>query len=65
MRSHRVGERAYLTRKYQRARNLLIEQYGYSMAECADRAWCYRQLAALGWRWDSAAGRWRARLNRV
>jgi len=59
MRSHTDDERAYLTRKYQRARNLLIAQYGYTMAECADRKWCYDQLAALGWQWNVGDQCWR------
>lgn len=63
MRSRSVRQRPYLTRKYQRARALLIERHGYLMAECADRKWCYRQLAALGWQWNVGDQCWR--LTRV
>lgn len=48
----------YLTRKYQRARNLLIEQHGYLPVECTDRKWCYRQLGVLGYLWDTRLQRW-------
>lgn len=61
MRQRFVGERPvrpYRSRKHETAKALLIGRYLASDEQVKDRAWCYANLAALGWRWDEAKGAW-------